>query len=426
MSKYTLSLARVFFACVLSLWACLAGAESLNRVVAVVDDDIVLQSELDGLIEQYQRNLQNQRIESPPYSVLEKRALDQLISESIQLQMASRVGIRVSDTQLNQTLNSIAERNNMSLEQFQRALTADGLSFEAAREKFRREMIISRTQQRLVDTRVRVTEKEVSDYLESSASRESSGQEYRLAHILLASGEEDPEAKLLEKAEEIRAQVKAGADFSELAARFSNASTAMQGGDLGWRKADQLPSLFAAVVPDLGPGDVSKPLVNSSGVHLVAMLEKRGGSSKLVRQVKARHILIQVTEVRDESQAEAFIQKLYGQLQSGEDFAQLAKAYSDDAVSASNGGQMDWLSPGETVPEFDERIMSAAPEALISPFRTQYGWHVAQVLEVREADIGKQLQEGQARQVLHRRKYEEELQAWLSEIRDEAYVQIKL
>lgn len=156
------------------------------------------------------------------------------------------------------------------------------------------------------------------------------------------------------------------------------------------------------------------------------MIEKRGGSTKLVRQVKARHILIQVTEVRDETQAEAFINKIYDQLKGGEDFTQLAKAYSDDAVSASNGGVMDWLSPGETVPEFDERIMNAEPNALIPPFRTQYGWHVAQVLDVREADIGKQLQESQARQVLHRRKYEEELQAWLSEIRDEAYVQIKL
>lgn len=426
MNKYTLNLARIVVSGMLCLWACVAAAEALNRVVAVVDDSIVLQSELDTLVAQYRKNLQSQRIEPPPQSVLEKRALDQLISESIQLQMAERVGIRVSDTQLNQTLNSIAERNNMSLEQFQRALSEDGLSYEAAREKFRREMIISRTQQRLVDTRVRVTEKEVKDYLESSASRESSGQEYHLAHILLASGEEDPEAKLLEKAEEIRSQVKAGADFSELAARYSNASTAMQGGDLGWRKADQLPSLFAAVVPDLAPGEVSRPLVNSSGVHLVAMIEKRGGSTKLVRQVKARHILIQVTEVRDETQAEAFINKIYDQLKGGEDFTQLAKAYSDDAVSASNGGVMDWLSPGETVPEFDERIMNAEPNALIPPFRTQYGWHVAQVLDVREADIGKQLQESQARQVLHRRKYEEELQAWLSEIRDEAYVQIKL
>ncbi len=403
----------------------LSALEPLNRVVAVVDDDIVLQSELDERIEQFRRGLRAQRIEAPPPAVLQERALEQLIAESIQLQLAARMGIKVSDTQLNQTMTSIAQRNRMTLDEFQQALTAEGLSYEAAREKFRREMITSRIQQRMVDSRVRVTEKEVRDYLDSTASRETSGEEYRLAHILLAVSPSQPEATQVARAEEIRAQVRAGADFSELAARFSDSGTAMQGGDLGWRKADQLPSLFAAVVPDLAPGEVSSPLVNSSGVHLVMMSEKRGGVVRLVKQVKARHILIQVTELRTEEQAEQFINDLYRQLQSGESFTQLAKAYSNDTVSASNGGDMDWLGPGDTVPEFDERIMNTAPNMLIPPFRTQFGWHVAEVLETRETDIGQQIQENQARQILHRRKYEEELQIWLSEIRDEAFVQMK-
>jgi peptidyl-prolyl cis-trans isomerase SurA len=403
-----------------------ANVELLNRVVAIVDDDIVLQTELDDRVEQFKSGLRSQRIEPPPLTVLEARALEQLVLESIQLQLAERMGIRVSDTQLNQTMTSIAERNRMTLDEFQQALTEEGLSYESARDKFRREMITTRLQQRMVDSRVRVTEKEVRDYLDSAASRESSGEEFRLAHILLATSAELSEATQIAKAEEIREQVRAGADFSELAARFSNSGTAMQGGDLGWRKADQLPSLFAAVVPELAPGDVSVPLVNSSGVHLVAMTEKRGGVTRLVKQVKARHILIQVTELRSDEQAEEFIYDLYRQLQAGESFSQLAKAYSNDTVSASNGGGMDWLNPGDTVPEFDQRIMSSEKNVLIPPFRTQYGWHVAEVTDTRETDIGQQIQENQARQVLHRRKYEEELLAWLSEIRAEAFVQLKL
>lgn len=403
-----------------------AVPEPLERVVAVVDDDVVLESELEQRVAQFRRGLAMQGIEGPPPSVLRERAAEQLVVESLQLQLAERMGIRVSDSQLNETMANIAQRNRLSLEQFQAALESEGVTYAAAREKFRREMLLSRVQQRMVDPRVRITEKEVRDYLESNAARQSAGEEFRLGHILLALSGGQREADLLEKAEKIRQEILDGVSFAELAARYSDASTAMQGGDLGWRKADQLPALFAGVVPELAPGDLSRPLVNSSGVHLVMLLEKRGGVSKLVQQVRARHLLLQINEIRSDEQARSQIEALYQRLQAGESFEALARQYSDDAVSASAGGEMNWLSPGETVPEFDERIMRTPPGVLIPPFRTGFGWHIAEVLEVRETDIGQQLQEAQARQNLHRRRYEEELDAWLSEIRDEAFVQMKL
>lgn len=419
------------------LWLLLLGAlalpvsaakeQPLDRIAAIVEEDIILASEIRERVEQFANNLRAQRITLPPQEELEKRALDDLIDESIQLQMAQRMGIRVGDSELNQTMNRIAEHNGLSLEEFQEALKEEGLSYAAAREKFRREMITTRLQQRMVDARVRVTEKEVQDYLDSVAARGDSGEEYRLAHILLAIDADNPEKQQKEKARDILRQLQAGETFGDLAARYSDSGSAMSGGDLGWRAASELPSLFAAVVPQLSEGEVSDPLINRSGVHLVRLVEKRGGVTQVVSQVLPRHILLQVNELRTEEQAEALARDLYERItEKGESFGQLAKGYSDDSVSASAGGTMEWVSPGETVPAFEANVFGKPPGTLVPPFRTQFGWHIAEVLEVRDYDIGDRLEQQQARQILHRKKFDDERRNWLSEIRDEAYVQIKI
>ncbi|WLQ13898.1 peptidylprolyl isomerase [Hahella aquimaris] len=415
----------------LLLQGCLVHAQvqELDRVVAVVNDDIVLYSELQDRASRIKDKLRQQKTSLPPESVLQEKVLEQLVLESIQMQMADRGGIRVSDSQLNQTMQNIAKQNGMTLDQFQQALSEEGVTYQNAREQIRREMIISRVQQRSVDSRVRVTEKEVNDFLKSASAKQQRAEEYHLAHILIALPENPSEAQRKEaesKVEKIRSQLDQGVDFKQLAITYSDASTATEGGDLGWRKPDQVPSLFADVAPKLAPGQTSEPIRNSSGVHFVAMLEKRGGASKVVEQSKVRHILVQQNELRDDIAAKKLIEEIYTRVQAGEDFAELAQAYSDDAVSAAAGGSLDWVSPGDMVPEFDQMMRETPVGAVSKPFQSTFGWHILQVQDRREADIGERLMASQARQVLHRRKYEEELQNWLNEIRDEAFVQLKL
>lgn len=406
-----------------------ADVQMLDRVVAVVDDDIVLQSELDARLAQIMLRIQQQQRGLPPRDLLRQRVLEQLIMESIQLQRAERAGIRIGDNQLYETMANIAKANGLTLDQFQQALEAEGVPFAQAREQIRREMVISRYQQRRVEARVNISEAEVEAYLKSAEGRSKSAEEYRLGHILIALPEQ-PSQQQIEaaraKARAIYEQVRNGADFQQLAMTSSDAPTALEGGDLGWRGADQLPTLFADVVPQLPVGGISEPLQTASGFHLVMVRDKRGGASQIVEQAHVRHILVRPTEIRSELEAEQLIRKLYQRLrQGGEDFAELAKVYSDDPGSASAGGDLEWVSPGQMVPEF-EQVMQKTPNGQISqPFRSQFGWHILQVLDRRQQDVGERMQSAQARQILFQRKFEDELQNWLREIREEAYVEIK-
>ncbi|WP_020406996.1 peptidylprolyl isomerase [Hahella ganghwensis] len=401
----------------------MADVKPLDRVIAIVDDGVVLQSELDDRVGMFKQRFLAQGTPLPPENVMREKLLDQLVVEQIQLQMAEKMGIRVSDSQLNQTMESIAQQNGLSLDEFQQQLAQDGVTYQGARAQVKREMLIGRLQQRRVNPRVRITEKEVEDFLKSATGKANSQEEYRISHILLSN---DSGRDNVELAKEIIEKLHSGGSFAEMAATYSSSSTALEGGDLGWRKRDELPTLFTEVVPKLQPGQVSEPLETSGGVHLVKLTDKRGGSSKLVTQAKVRHILIMPNEVRDDAAAKSMIDSLYDRANSGEEFAKLARENSDDAVSASAGGSLEWVSPGEMVPEF-ERVMGQTQVGQISkPFRSGYGWHILTVEDRRTADIGDRVQANQARQTLHRRRYEEELQSWLGEIRDEAFVELKI
>lgn len=420
-----------FFLMALLVWQVPAQAEvqPLDRVVAVVDDDIVMQSELDQRMFQVVNRLRQQRAPLPNPELLRKRVLEQLVMESIQLQKATMAGIRISDNQLNETMARIAQSNGMTLDQFQQALASEGLSYAQAREQIRREMIVSRYQQRRVEARVSISDAEVDAYLQSAEGKSRTSEEYLLGHILIALPEQPSQEQLAEaqrKAEDLVRQLQEGADFQQLAMTHSAAQTALEGGALGWRSTDQLPTLFADLVPSLKVGQVAKPIVAGSGIHLIKLMDKRGGATQIVEQSRVRHILIRPTEIRSEYEAQQLIEQLYKRItQGGESFSDLAKAYSDDPASASTGGEMDWINPGDTVPEFEQTMKASGLNQVSKPFRTQFGWHILEVLERRQQDIGVQLQEAQVRQLLFRRKFEEELESWLREIREEAFVEIK-
>ncbi len=407
-----------------------AAAEQklLDRVVAVVNDGVILQSGLDARIQTVESRLNAQGTPLPPADILKKRVLDQLILDRIQLQMAEQAGLRVSDNELNDTMQNIAKRNGYTLDQFQQALASEGLTYKEAREQIRQEMLISRIEQRKVDPRVRITDREVQTYLTSQAGKQHTGEQYLIGHILISVNDfnnADQVAKAKQKAEDLLAQLKKGADFKQMAVANSDGSNALNGGVLGWRTQEQLPSLIAGVVPNMKVGDVSGLLQSPSGFHIIKLLDTRGGKQHIVEQYKVRHILIKPSEILTDAEAHQKIEDIYQRIKKGASFADLARQYSDDPVSGSDGGELGWVSPGEMVPEF-EKVMDATPVGQLSkPFHSQFGWHILEVEATRKKDIGQQLQENEAHQILFRRKYEVELQNWLHEIRSEAFVEFK-
>jgi len=401
----------------------------LDQVVAVVNDSVILQSELDARINTIVGRLRSQGTNLPPRAVLEERVLEQLITESIQLQMSERAGMRISDNELNETLASIASRNNMTLAQFENQLAQEGVSYQEAREQIRSEMLTGRVQQRQVGNRVRVTEREIDNYLEATAGQRRTNAEYELAHILIQVNnfnDEEEVAAARTQIESLRSEIADGRDFRSVAVAESDAGNALDGGNMGWRAEGQLPSLVADIVPEMEVGAVSPVLENSSGFHLVTVLDKRGGeSAQMVEQSKVRHILVRPDETTSDSAAEAKIRELYQRLQEGASFAALAKGESDDPVSGSDGGNLGWVGPGQMVPQFEEVMMSAEAGKVTRPFRSQFGWHILQVQERRQQDISNEVRRGEARQAIYRRKFDLELQNWLREIRDEAYIELK-
>lgn len=410
-----------------SAWA---EVQPLDRVVAIVDNDVIMASQLERRLDEVQQNLAKRGGEQPPREVLAQQVLERLIVENLQLQLGERSGIRISDEELNQALASIAQRNNLTLEQFRAALARDGLSYDEAREQVRREMVISRVRQRRVAERIQVSDQEVKNFLASDLGKLQLSEELRLANILIplsegASAQEIQEAG--RKALELYNQLSRGADFARLAAAHSAGENALEGGEIGWRKAAQLPPPFDAMVGALGVGEVTEPVRTPAGFILLKLLDKRGGDSGVLREeVHVRHILLKPSEIRSDAETRELAERLYQRLQAGEDFATLARSFSEDPGSALNGGDLNWVEPAALVPEFRE-VMSQSPIGRLSqPFRSPFGWHVLEVLDRRTSDASGEAREQQARNLLRNRKYDEELQNWLRQIRSEAYVETRL
>lgn len=406
--------------------AATADIVELDQIIAVVEDDIIMASELDRRVQLIKQQNKGQRL--PPDSVLQQQILDSMITESIQLQLADRSGIKVNENQLAEALNNIAASNKMSLEQFRITVAGDGISFNDIREQVRNEIRTSQVQRLSVGERIQISDQDIDYFLESDLGKMASSAEYRLRHILISVASEASSAEYQEtqnKANQLLTKLRQGADFAEAAIAQSDSGTALKGGDLGWRKEAQLPSLFAPLVSDLAVGEIADLIITSSGFHIVQLAEKRGGTSKLVTQTKTRHILLQNNELRDEERGRLEIEAIYQQALAGADFAQLAKQHSDDPGSGAKGGDLGWVNPGVMVPEFEQVMGQTQEDGISSPFKSQFGWHILTVEGRRQTDVGEQLQRNQVRQMLYSRRFEEELPIWLRKMRGEAYIEIR-
>lgn len=406
-----------------------AQVQSLDRVVAIVDNDVIMYSQLDQRLNEVEQTLNKRGGQLPPQDVLQQQVLERLIVENLQLQIGDRSGIRITDEELNQAMASIAQRNNLTLDQFRAALARDGLSYEQAREQIRREMVISRVRQRRVAERIQVTDQEVNNFLASDLGQMQLAEEYRLANILIPvpdAASPDQIRAAAQKTAEVYDKLRAGADFAQMAIANSGSENALEGGDIGWRKGAQLPPAFAELIRSLSVGDITEPLRTPGGFMIVKLQEKRGGDTQMRDEVHVRHILIKPNAIRSEAETQRLVERLHQRILAGEDFAELAKSFSEDPGSALNGGDLNWIDPNSLVPEFRE-VMAKTPSGQLSePFKSPYGWHVLEVLGRRATDSSDQFRKQQAMNALRNRKYDEELQAWLRQIRDEAYVEIKL
>ena len=431
MHKIRLRLSRLLLGGILFTLStgALAVYEEVEAIVAVVDDDVVLASELQGRYEQVMNQMRGQNVTLPPSDVVISQIMERLILESIQKQEASRRGIEIDDETLTRAVMSFAEGNNMTLEQFQQTLAADGLSYREFREEIRTEMAISRLQRNLINRRISISEQDVQGLLNSPYYQELFSDEYRIGHILL-SIEERPSDEVVaaaqRSADQIVSELREGADFAQMAIAKSSSSRALEGGDLGWRKAGELPSLFAEDVLNMEVGDISSPIKSSGALHIIKLLERRGAGVQKVVETNVRHILVQPSEIRSPEETAALIQSIKQQLDDGADFAELAIEHSQDPASALNGGDLGWATPDAFVGQFAEVMDGLAVGGLSTPFVTQFGWHIVEVMDRREADMSDQARENMAVDILHKRRFEEEQQEWLKEIRDEAFVEIRL
>jgi len=418
------------------LSACLLGAalagnsqaetQMLDQVVAIVEDDVVMASELRERVAAVKANLQAAGVDMPPEDEIIRETLDRLILESIQLQMGQRVGVRITDAQLNEAMQRIATQNGMTLEQFRAVLEQQGRSYNEARANIRNEMILQRVQQGNVNQRIEISEQEVDNFLATQDGQKLTQPEYMVLHALLAVSPDAPEDEVERTrayAEKVLAGIRAGTAFEE--AVSAPGPYLFSGGNLGWRKAADIPSLFADVVPTLEVGQTSDVIQSESGFHLVNLAEQRGGGQMTVNQTKVRHILVKPSEILSDEQAREKVLELRTRVENGEDFATLARQNSEDIGSAQEGGELGWTMPGQMVPEFDQAMNETAIGEVSAPVRTQFGWHILQVEDRREQDMTDRARKNMAMNYLHQRKYQEELDAWLRQIRDEAFVDIK-
>ncbi len=417
-------------ACTLLMANAAHSYTDLDYVVAVVDDDVVLASELISRLESVHKQMQAANVTPPPNDVLFSQLLERLIMENIQLQMGERAGVRIDDESLTNALEGIAAQNNMGLSEFTNALAADGIDYREFREDVRREMIIARVQRARVNSRIYISDEEIDAFLASPLGRLTLSDEYRVGHILIAVADDaEPAAAAAAeaKANDLYQQLKEGADFRALAIANSADSRALEGGDLGWRKAGELPTLFADRVFELEVGETAPPIRSGSGFHIVQLMEKRGvGTAEMVEQFDVSHILVKPSEIRTEQETEMLIRDLHRRILAGERLDDLARRYSEDPGSALAGGELGWSEPDKFVPEFAAVVRATPVGELSEPFRSSFGWHVLTVKGVREQDMTVEARRNLAVRVLHSRRFEEELQEWLREIRDEAFVEIRM
>jgi peptidyl-prolyl cis-trans isomerase SurA len=401
----------------------------LDRVAAIVNDGVVLNSDLDQQVEAVSERLRQQKLDLPPQNVLRQQVLERLVVQEIQLQRAQHDGVKVTDETLNAALSDVARRNNLTLSQLPQALAEQGLDYGAYRDDLRREITLSMLRQRDVLERIVVTPKEIDQYLEKQAKKPSGNHEYNVSHILIAVPQEATQAQLddaARRASEVYQKASGGEDFARLAVAYSNSQTALEGGSLGWRKETELPTFLTDVVAKLKPGEVSQPVRTPTGFHIVKVNEVRGSEAKAIEnQVHARHILMKTTELADDATVKQKLNALRDRVAKGEDFAGLAQTNSEDPGSAAQGGDLGWTGPGSFVPEFEQQLAALKDGEISEPFKTQYGWHIVQMLGHRQFDATDEVKRRKAMEAIRASKADEETEIWVRRLRDEAYVEFK-
>tara|TARA_R110002124_G_scaffold148451_1_gene313957 strand:+ start:2176 stop:3489 length:1314 start_codon:yes stop_codon:yes gene_type:complete len=412
-------------------WALPASSEeiALDHIVAVVDDDVVMASELEKRVADIYARLKDSETEIPAESVLVPQVLERLILERLQLNRAQHMGIRISDAEVTQAMERMAESREQTVAEMIEDAHQSGIDLTSLRQQLRNEITINRVQESAVNRRIYISDQEVNNFLASEEGRQWSSPDVNLGHILLPLSSGAPRedvARVEEKVRKLYEQLQDGADFKSLAIANSGAQDALQGGDLGWRKTTQLPGIFVSAVDKLSPGEVSMPIRSDAGYHLLKLYDRRGGGEQLVQQHKVRHILLKPNEIRSEDDTRTMLEGMRADILNGADFGELAKKHSEDIGTALGGGDLGWSLPGQFVPEFEQIMGSIDTMAISEPFRTQFGWHILQVTERRRQDFSDEIKRRQAENIIRRRKFDEEQQIWLREIRDEAFVDIKL
>lgn len=430
--KLTAVLAAAAACLLLPAQAVAQRAVPVDRVVAVVNNEVVTALELRERVEAAIRQLQQRGIEAPPLEVLEEQVLERMIIERAQLQLAAETGLRLDEATVDRAIASIARNNNLTEEELRAVLVEDGISWARFREEIRTELTITRLREREVESQIVVTEAEIDNFITNNPDA-FSGEELFVAHVLIRMPEAPSQADLaryMARAEEVLSRHAAGEDFAQLAAAYSDAPDSTQGGGLGWRSRDRLPGLFAEAVRTLRPGEVSPVLRSPAGLHIVKFVAVRGGElaggADEMEQTRARHILIRTTEVLSDADAEARLLGLRERMvQGGERFEELARIHSDD-LSAARGGDLGWIYPGDTVPEFERAMDALSPGEISQPVRSPFGWHLIEVVERRVQDVSDERMRAATRNALRERKADEAYDAWLRELRDSTFVEYRL
>ncbi|MCS5548186.1 MAG: peptidylprolyl isomerase [SAR86 cluster bacterium] len=427
--KFALSLTIGLFLCLFYVEKIEAKIELLDRVVAVVDSGVVMESQLNQRVQDIIGRLRSDGIELPPKEVLEEQILERLIIEEIQLQIGDQAGVKISDAELNRALSMIASENSMNLEQFKESLDANNGSYVKLRDQVRKELIIQRVQRGKVGANIEISEQEIENFLNSEEGRSKLAEQYNVQQILLSLSSSAPENEVnlvKEKGADLIERYKEGESFEKLAATYSSDQNALEGGSLGWRKSSELPSLFSNVVVKMKVGEISELIRSGAGFHIIRLSEKRGDVVKFEDQTLVRHILIQSSEIRSENQTKELINEIHQELIDGEDFKQLARQHSEDPGSKMEGGELGWSSPDSFDPAFEAVMNSVDIGEMSKPFQSSFGWHILEVLDRRNEDISDDVRKNRAYSIIFNRKFEQELQRTLIELRSESYVDIKL
>ncbi|MFI4890852.1 MAG: peptidylprolyl isomerase [Steroidobacterales bacterium] len=403
--------------------------EMLDRIAAIVNDGLVLKSEMDSQIDSVTKRLVEQKVALPSQGVLKQQVLERLILQEIQMQRAKKIGLNISDEQLNGTLQDVAARNKIPFDQLPTTLEAQGIEYKQYREAMRKELTLNTLRDRDVIARIIVTPREIDQFL-ARQDNAAANDEFNVSHILLSLPSAATPQQLDDisrKANDLAARATKGEDFGQLAIANSNGQTALDGGQLGWRKGNQLPQFILELVTKMKPGDVSAPMRTPSGFHIVRLNDRRGGEAKvIINQIHVRHILMKTNELDDDETVRQKLTKLRDRILKGEDFAGIASTTSEDPGSAPDGGDLGWTGPGAFVPEFSKAIGELKDNEISEPFKTRYGWHIAQVLGTRSYDSTLDVRRQRAFAAIRESKADEETELWLRRLRDEAFVDIKL